>query len=192
MVDLLFRSYFFPPTNIPYRYILLLTLITNILRYIVQDCPRVVIEEDDFDDLELYTSSKGRPNISNSNSADLPVQADNVKTDQRTAVEKSASSAGWLDLLKTGSDIPITNTPTEQQRIDYFALCMASHFATVATFVPTDVDRLVSHFLLWTSLLSHPFLPPPFFYFVAKFEVIVGLILVSKYYEDNWTYSSML
>ena len=121
----------------------------------IQDCPRVVIEEDDFDDLELYTSSKGRlsPSIVQPKDDALSSSALRpVTTDERTAIEKSVSPSGWLDLLRT-SEVPVTNTPTEQQRVDYFALCMASHFATVATFVPTDVDRLVLYvYLLFRSL----------------------------------------
>ena len=114
-------------------------------------------------------------------------------TDKRTAVEKSASSSGWLDLLRTGSDIPITNTPTEQQRVDYFALCMASHFATVATFVPTDVDRSVLCTLPFISIDRSPLIHSSLslsFCIVAKSEVIVGPIQVSKYCEGSWKCSN--
>lgn len=48
----------------------------------------------------------------------------------------SVGPMGWMDIL-TGpvvEALPPTSTPTEEQRVDYFALCIASHFATVATF----------------------------------------------------------
>jgi len=47
----------------------------------------------------------------------------------------------WRNMLKPG------NTPEEQLQ-DYFALCLACHHATVATFVPTDVDTKIRG-ILW-------------------------------------------
>jgi len=44
--------------------------------------------------------------------------------------------ANWENLLRAGL------TPEEQLQ-DYFALCLACHHATVATFVPTDVDTKI-------------------------------------------------
>ena len=44
--------------------------------------------------------------------------------------------ACWENLLRTGL------TPEEQLQ-DYFAFCLACHHATVATFVPTDVDTKI-------------------------------------------------
>jgi hypothetical protein len=44
--------------------------------------------------------------------------------------------ANWENLLRPGLD------PSEQLQ-DYFALCLACHHATVATFVPTDVDTKI-------------------------------------------------
>jgi hypothetical protein len=115
----------------------LLDLVASTAPYLFPESgPRVVIEEDDFfEDLEGYTSSA---------SADpSPAAADGVVADTRSAVEKSQGASGWLTILKSSHLIPNTNTPTEDQRVDYFALCMASHFATVATFVPTDVDSKI-------------------------------------------------
>lgn len=64
-----------------------------------------------------------------------------INAEDMTAVEKSQGPSGWLRILKNSNHIPNTNTPTEAQRTDYFALCLASHFCTVATFVPTDVGK---------------------------------------------------
>lgn len=51
---------------------------------------------------------------------------------------------GHIKLLREfGASIPPTDKPTEQQRIDFFALCLAAHFSSVATYVPTDVDSKI-------------------------------------------------
>ncbi|AMJ65249.1 hypothetical protein [Hymenobacter sp. PAMC 26628] len=47
---------------------------------------------------------------------------------------------GWLDILRAADALPATPAPTAEELEDYFALCLAAHHATVATFVPTDVD----------------------------------------------------
>jgi hypothetical protein len=44
--------------------------------------------------------------------------------------------ANWENLLRAGLNL-------EEQLQDYFALCLACHHATVATFVPTDVDTKI-------------------------------------------------
>ena len=49
--------------------------------------------------------------------------------------------ANWQNILRSGL------TPEEQLQ-DYFALCLACHHATVATFVPTDVDTKIRG-ILW-------------------------------------------
>ena len=49
--------------------------------------------------------------------------------------------ANWQNMLRSGL------TPEEQLQ-DYFALCLACHHATVATFVPTDVDTKIRG-ILW-------------------------------------------
>ncbi len=50
---------------------------------------------------------------------------------------------GWLDILRAADALPATPTPSAEEREDYFALCLAAHHATVATFVPTDVDSKI-------------------------------------------------
>jgi hypothetical protein len=49
--------------------------------------------------------------------------------------------ANWENILRPGLNI-------EEQLQDYFALCLACHHATVATFVPTDVDTKIRG-ILW-------------------------------------------
>jgi hypothetical protein len=49
----------------------------------------------------------------------------------------------WLEILKSAESIGATENPTTEQREQYFALCLACHHATVATFIPTDVDSKI-------------------------------------------------
>lgn len=57
----------------------------------------------------------------------------------------TGSSHGWNDVLLVNSEAlpPCTEKPSSDQRLDYFVLCLASHFSTVASFVPTDVDSKI-------------------------------------------------
>lgn len=44
--------------------------------------------------------------------------------------------------------LPASERPSAAERTDYFALCLAAHFASCATYVPTDVDAKIRH-ALW-------------------------------------------
>lgn len=64
--------------------------------------------------------------------------------ESRSVTMAADSEQGWLRILREfGPGIPATDKPTEAQRVDFFALCMASHFSTVATYVPSDVDSKI-------------------------------------------------
>jgi hypothetical protein len=52
---------------------------------------------------------------------------------------------GWWSILLADEALAATRTPTPAERTDYFALCLAAHFASVATYVPTDVDAKIRH-----------------------------------------------
>jgi hypothetical protein len=55
----------------------------------------------------------------------------------------STSENGWKVILNSQS-LPVSSeSPSENDRVDYFTLCLACHFATVATYVPTDVDSKI-------------------------------------------------
>lgn len=54
---------------------------------------------------------------------------------------------GWWSILLHASLLPAQAQPTAEARTDYFALCLAAHFASVATYVPTDVDSKIRHAL---------------------------------------------
>jgi hypothetical protein len=58
-------------------------------------------------------------------------------------IEMAAHPYGWLEILLNATSIEAAHNPTTEQREDYFALCLACHHATVATFVPTDVDAKI-------------------------------------------------
>jgi hypothetical protein len=57
---------------------------------------------------------------------------------------------GWWSILLHADLLEACAAPTPAQRTDYFALCLAAHFASVATYVPTDVDAKIRH-ALWVE-----------------------------------------
>lgn len=59
-----------------------------------------------------------------------------------------AGPLGWWSTLRAHALVDAAEAPTPAQRTDYFALCLAAHFASVATYVPTDVDSKIRH-ALW-------------------------------------------
>ena len=63
-------------------------------------------------------------------------------------VELGRSSTGFLRILTNWRNILHASLTPEEQLQDYFALCLACHHATVATFVPTDVDTKIRG-ILW-------------------------------------------
>jgi len=63
-------------------------------------------------------------------------------------IELGNSPDGFLRILVNWKNILSSNLNPEEQLQDYFALCLACHHATVATFVPTDVDTKIRG-ILW-------------------------------------------
>jgi len=55
---------------------------------------------------------------------------------------------GWWSVLRHSDLLSPCEAPTPENRTDYFALCLAAHFASVASYVPTDVDAKIRH-ALW-------------------------------------------
>lgn len=49
----------------------------------------------------------------------------------------------WERILFESRDLRPSEKPTEEDRIRYFGLCTASHFATVGSYVPSDVDSKI-------------------------------------------------
>src|SRR5579872_6109204 len=58
-------------------------------------------------------------------------------------IDLGSSPDGFLRILANWENILRPNLNPEEQLQDYFALCLACHHATVATFVPTDVDTKI-------------------------------------------------
>ena len=54
----------------------------------------------------------------------------------------------FLDVIQSAESMDWTGTREAEQLEDYFTLCLAAHHATVATFVPTDVDTKIRG-LIW-------------------------------------------
>lgn len=55
---------------------------------------------------------------------------------------------GWWSILRHAGLLEAADEPSAEARTDYFALCLAAHFASVASYVPTDVDAKIRH-ALW-------------------------------------------
>jgi hypothetical protein len=62
--------------------------------------------------------------------------------------EHARHPLGWWSVLKNADLVRAADMPTAAERTDYFALCLACHFASVATYVPTDVDAKI-RYALW-------------------------------------------
>jgi hypothetical protein len=58
-------------------------------------------------------------------------------------IELGHSPDGFLRILANWENILRPSLNPEEQLQDYFAFCLACHHATVATFVPTDVDTKI-------------------------------------------------
>jgi hypothetical protein len=63
-------------------------------------------------------------------------------------IDLGCSSDGFLRILANWPNMLSASLTPEEQLQSYFALCMACHHATVATFVPTDVDTKIRG-VLW-------------------------------------------
>jgi len=57
---------------------------------------------------------------------------------------------GWWSILLHAERLEPAAEPDAAAITDYFALCLAAHFATVASYVPTDVDTKIRH-ALWVA-----------------------------------------
>jgi hypothetical protein len=76
------------------------------------------------------------------------LEAQLPKPESVRLIELGGSFDGFRRVLASWRNILRSNLTPEEQLQDYFALCMACHHATVATFVPTDVDTKIRG-ILW-------------------------------------------
>lgn len=85
---------------------------------------------------------------------------------QTSLIDSGDHPLGFIRILR---DAPILFNclhPTPQQHLDYFALCLACHHATVATYVPTDVDSKIRG-TLWDVTKDPEFLKRMFTFSLA-------------------------
>ncbi len=59
----------------------------------------------------------------------------------------------WRAILRAGERLEPSPEPKPDARTDYFALCLAAHFASAATYVPTDVDTKIRR-ALWLDAVG--------------------------------------
>jgi hypothetical protein len=74
-------------------------------------------------------------------------------------IELGDSPDGFLRILASWENLLRPELLPEEQLQDYFALCLACHHATVATFVPTDVDTKIRG-ILWHESRDRDVLRP--------------------------------
>ncbi|MHC4375044.1 MAG: hypothetical protein ACYS26_00455 [Planctomycetota bacterium] len=65
-------------------------------------------------------------------------------------IELGAGPDGWRRILAAGERLGSSEEPTPAEISDYFALCLAAHWATAPSFVPTDVDTKIRA-ALWSD-----------------------------------------
>ena len=88
-------------------------------------------------------------------------------------IEMGNSSDGFLRILANWQNILRAGLSPEEQLQDYFALCLACHHATVATFVPTDVDTKIRG-IVWRESRDPDVLGP-----------MLRLALASRYWTED-------
>ena len=64
----------------------------------------------------------------------------------------------YVAWVRAGESAAAREKPTPAERTDYFSLCLAAHFASVATWVPTDVDTKIRK-ALWLDARGTDELP---------------------------------
>jgi len=74
-------------------------------------------------------------------------------------IELGKTPDGFLRVLASWENLLREALSPEEQLQDYFALCLSCHHATVATFVPTDVDTKIRG-ILWRELRDPAALRP--------------------------------
>lgn len=74
-------------------------------------------------------------------------------------VEMGGSADGFLRVLASWENIHRVDLNQGEQLQDYFALCLSCHHATVATFVPTDVDTKIRG-MTWRETSDREVLKP--------------------------------
>ena len=138
-------------------------------------------DDDDNDDDDNHTETLSADAIDASTPVDAAIS---TGVNDHDLTPLTAGATGWLNVLlepKLLSLLPQCEAPTEQQRINYFALCLASHFATVASYVPTDVD---------SKIRGHCWYDPSELVLIKQFEILKNAL--RDWDADRGTYHSLI
>jgi len=77
-----------------------------------------------------------------------PLSATVPETHGERLLDHAFHPLGWWSILRHADLVQAETEPSPAARSDYFALCLAAHFASVASYVPTDVDAKIRR-ALW-------------------------------------------
>jgi hypothetical protein len=77
-----------------------------------------------------------------------PLSKEDPGTQGERLLDHGFHPVGWWSILRHADRLQAAEDPSARARTDYFALCLAAHFASVASYVPTDVDAKIRH-ALW-------------------------------------------
>ena len=127
----------------------LLGLVKSTAPYYFSDTiVRDVIDEDSFlmdeDDEDTVNDIQEKPSKQNNVISDLKgnnQDSQTLATDLDTPWEQIFHDSKIM--FDNRNRHKQSTIATEEERIQYFKLCIASHFSTVATYVPTDVDSKI-------------------------------------------------
>jgi hypothetical protein len=70
----------------------------------------------------------------------------------------ASGATEYVAILRAADQLEPSAQPTARERTEYFKLCLAAHFASVATYVPTDVDTKIRR-ALWLDAKGTDELP---------------------------------
>jgi hypothetical protein len=107
-------------------------------------------------------------------------------------IELGNSPDGFLRVLANWQNILRPGLTPEEQLQDYFALCLSCHHATVATFVPTDVDTKIRG-IVWRESRDPDVLRPMLrFAFASRGWTEEGISIravrgVSGHHGEQWS-----
>lgn len=91
-----------------------------------------------------------------------------------STLERAQHRYGFVTILSEGERLEFSERPAPAEVREYFALCLAAHHATVATFVPTDVDSKIRG-VLWGWRLN-----------VETFQEMAEIALCAREWGIKW------
>lgn len=98
---------------------------------------KLVIDEDDF------FENVDKDGDNHATEMDSQTSENLAEISFEDVVAASAGKDGWRVLLNKYADIPATHTPSEEQKLNYFAICLSSMFASLTSYAPVDVNMAI-------------------------------------------------